>query len=101
MKYILLSILFLFFLGCSDKEVTGKSIYNDQCANCHGEMARKSALGRSAIISGFSEKELIQVLKGYQNGTYGGPMKSTMVKEVSSLNNEEIQVVAKYIAELN
>lgn len=101
MKYIVLSILVIFFLGCSDKDVTGKSIYNNQCASCHGQMARKSALGRSAIISGFSEKELVQILIGYQNGTYGGPMKSTMVKEVSSLNNEKIQRVAKYIAELH
>jgi cytochrome c553 len=99
MKYILILVL-LVFMGCSSKPVDGKSLYSENCANCHGKMARKSAFGKSAVIGGFTEQEIIHAIKGYQEGTYGGSMKSMMKSEVSSLNEAEINALAKYIAEL-
>lgn len=99
MKYILFFII-LIFLGCSNKPIDGKTLYTKKCANCHGQMARKSALGKSAPIGGFTKEQTIHALKGYQEGTYGGGMKNTMKQQVSSLNDEEITAIAKYIDEL-
>lgn len=100
MHYLILCLAFFIFLGCSNKPADGASIYTQNCATCHGKMARKSALGKSVPIGGFSKDEIVHAIKGYQNGTYGGSMKNTMKKHVSSLNNEEIEAVAKYIDEL-
>lgn len=99
MKYILFFIV-LIFLGCSNKPVDGKTLYAKKCANCHGKMAKKSALGKSAPIGGFTQEQIIHALKGYQEGTYGGAMKGTMKQQASSLNDEEITAVAKYIDSL-
>jgi cytochrome c len=101
MKYIILvSILFL-FLGCSNKPIDAKKLYTEDCANCHGKFARKSALGKSQIIAGFSKEQIKNALNGYKEDRYGGSMKKTMKKQVSSLNKEEIDVLANYIFSLN
>jgi len=99
MKYIFILVVIV-FIGCSSKPVDGKSFYNENCSSCHGKMARKSAFGKSAAIGGFTQQEIIHAIKGYQEGTYGGSMKSMMKSEVSSLNEEEIMAVSKYISEL-
>lgn len=100
MQYIVPFLLVFLLMGCSNRPMDGASIYKDQCATCHGKMARKSALGKSSPIGSFSKEQIVYALKGYQNGTYGGSMKSKMKKQVSSLNQKEIELVAAYIADL-
>lgn len=99
MKYIFILVAIM-FIGCSSQPVDGKSLYNESCANCHGKMARKSAFGKSAAIGGFTQEEIIHAIKGYQEGTYGGSMKTMMKQEVSALNEKEIEAVSRYISEL-
>lgn len=101
MKYVVvMSILFL-FLGCSSGPIDAKALYKEDCANCHGNFARKSAFGKSQIIAGFTQEQIKNAVIGYQEKTYGGSMKSLMRKQVSSLNEEEIDVLSKYIYSLN
>jgi len=101
MKYIvLLSVLFLFF-GCSGTPVDAKALYKEDCANCHGKFARKSAFGKSQVISGFSKEQIKKAIIGYQEKTYGGSMKNLMRKQVSSLNETEIDALAQYISTIN
>lgn len=101
MRYILLVSTLFLFLGCSNKPIDAKVLYTEDCANCHGKFARKSAFGKSQIIAGFSKEQIKNAIKGYKEGTYGGSMKNTMRKQVSSLNEEEIEALAKYIFSLN
>ena len=37
-----------------------------------------------------SKQEIIDSLKGYQNGTYGGPMKGVMLGQVKKLTDADI-----------
>lgn len=78
----------------------GAALYK-KCASCHGIKAEKSALGKSKIIAGMSLEENIAALKGYKDGTYGGPMKALMKGQVGSYTDEEIEAVSKYIVELS
>ena len=101
MRYmIFIGILFL-LLGCSNKPTDAKELYAEDCANCHGKFARKSALGKSQIIAGFSKDQIKNAIIGYKEDTYGGSMKKTMKKHVSSLNKEEINALSEYIFNLN
>lgn len=74
-------------------------LYN-ACAGCHGGKAEKKALGKSKVINTMSAKEIEAALKGYQNGTYGGPMKGLMKAQAAKLDDAKIQTLAKYIASL-
>jgi len=97
---IFASVLFI-SLGCSNKPVDTKILYTDNCAKCHGKFARKSALGKSQIIAGFSQEQIKHAIIGYKDGTYGGSMKKVMKKQVSSLSEEEMTALSKYIYSLN
>ena len=80
--------------------VSGYAIYEQKCASCHGHNAEKVALNNSKIIAGWESKRVIQSLKGYQDGTYGGTMKGIMKGQAGSLNAEQIKAVSDYIATL-
>lgn len=79
--------------------IDGKALYKT-CAACHGANAEKKALNTSAIIQGWSKDKLIESLKGYQDGTYGGAMKGVMKGQVSKYNDEQLEALAGYISEL-
>jgi cytochrome c553 len=66
------------------------------CASCHGENGEKVALGKSKIINELSKQEIIDSLKGYQDGTYGGAMKAVMLGQVKNLSNEDIEELAEF-----
>jgi len=68
-----------------------------KCVACHGVNAEKKALGKSEIIQGWEAKRVMAALKGYKDGTYGGAMKALMKGQVASLDDTQIEEVAKYI----
>ncbi len=74
----------------------GATIYK-RCSTCHGNNGEKVALGKSKIIKDMTKQEIIDSLKGYKNGTYGGPMKGLMTGQVKTLNDASIKEIADYI----
>ena len=74
----------------------GADLYK-KCAGCHGQNAEKKALGRSEVIKGWEADKTIAALKGYKEGTYGKAMKALMRGQVASLNDKQIESLAKYI----
>jgi len=74
----------------------GAGLYK-KCAACHGATAEKKALGKSAVIKGWEATKVIAALKGYKDGTYGGPMKGLMKGQVAPLNDKQIESIAKFI----
>jgi len=75
----------------------GATIFK-RCAGCHGVNAEKSALGRSQVIAGWPKSKIVNAIKGYKNGTYGGAMKMIMRGQVAPLNDSQIDAVATYIS---
>lgn len=70
------------------------------CAGCHGTNAQNAALGKSQIIKGWDEAKTLEALKGYKDGSYGGAMKGMMKSQVDNKSDEELEALAKYIANL-
>ena len=58
------------------------------------------ALNKSQIIAGWDAKKTTEVLKGYQDGSYGGSMKGIMKGQVSTLDDKEITLLSLYISTL-
>lgn len=81
-------------------EFDAKYTYNVKCKVCHGIDAKTKALNKSQILAELSENEIILSLIGYQNGTYGGTLKATMIPMVKNLSEENIKDLAKFIKTL-
>jgi cytochrome c553 len=69
-----------------------------KCAGCHGANGEKKALGKSKIIKDMSKADFITAMKGYKDGSYGGPMKGLMKGQVASLSDADIEAIANAIA---
>lgn len=85
----------------AEKKAKPESIANlseltKSCSSCHGAKGEKKALGKSNIINKLSENDFISRVKGYQDGTYGGAMKSLMKAQVQKLNDAEINALAQF-----
>lgn len=79
--------------------IDGSALYK-KCSSCHGNNAEKAALGKSAVIAGWSEGQIVDALKGYQAGTYGKETKALMQGQAKSLSDEEIHALARHISKL-
>jgi cytochrome c553 len=83
----------------SPQKSKGAELYA-KCAACHGQKAEKKALGTSQIIKGWSVEQTVNSLKGYQNKSYGGNMKTIMIGQVANLSDEDIEALAQHISSL-
>jgi cytochrome c553 len=68
-----------------------------KCVSCHGTSFEKPALGKSKIVNSMTEQQIVSALKGYKDGSYGGPMKALMKGQVASLSDTDIKTLAKEI----
>ena len=76
--------------------IDGEALYKT-CISCHGANAEKKALNKSQVIQGWGIEKTVAALKGYKDGSYGGPMKGIMKPQVSNLSDDEIQALAEHI----
>ncbi len=65
-----------------------------KCIGCHGANGEKVALGKSKVIKDMSKADFIASMKGYQDGSYGGPMKGVMIPQVKGLSEANITALA-------
>ncbi len=67
------------------------------CKGCHGQKWEKVAMGKAKVVKDMSKEQIIKALKGYKDGSYGGPMKGLMKAQVKSLSIEDIKAIAQSI----
>jgi cytochrome c553 len=96
MKTIQKVLLGLAVVGSLTVAADGAALYK-KCTACHGASGEKKALGKSAVIKGWETQKTVAALKGYKDGTYGGAMKGLMKGQVASLDDAQIESIAKFI----
>jgi len=69
-----------------------------KCIGCHGANGEKVALGKSKVIKDMTKADFIAAMKGYKDGSYGGPMKGLMKGQAASLSDADIEAIANQIA---
>lgn len=69
-----------------------------KCVACHGAQGEKAAMGKSKVINTMSKADFIASMKGYQDGSYGGPLKGLMKGQVQGLSDADIEALANKIA---
>ena len=83
-------------LACSSFVANANPLYT-KCVQCHGAVGEKVALGKSKIIKDMTKADFIASMKGYQDGSYGGPMKAIMKPQVTGLSDADIKALADLI----
>ncbi len=68
-----------------------------KCVASHGANGEKVALGKSKIIKDMTKEDFISSMKGYQDGTYGGTMKSIMTGQVKGMDEATMNAIADLI----
>ena len=84
-------------LGFATSAMAGAPAAYQKCAGCHGATGEKVALGKSKVIKDMSKADVVAAIKGYKDGTYGGPMKGLMKGQVAALNDADIQAIADFV----
>lgn len=74
----------------------GKPLYS-RCMGCHGAKGEKKALGKSNIIKNVRPAVLVKRMKGYLNGTYGGPLRGVCKGQMVRLSEPDMKAIAAYI----
>jgi len=97
MKKIAIALL---FAGVSTLMASDGAALYKKCAGCHGAKGEKKALGKSKVVSAMSQADLVTAMKGYKDGSYGGPMKGLMKGQVAALDDAKIEALATYMSGL-
>jgi len=67
------------------------------CSGCHGANFEKKAMGKSKVVKDLSKEDIVNALKGYKDGSYGGAMKGMMKGQVASLSEADMIAIADSI----
>jgi len=67
------------------------------CVACHGKTFEKVALGKSKIVSDMTHAEIATALKGYKDGSFGGPMKGVMKGQVARYSDADLEAFSQTI----
>lgn len=69
------------------------------CKACHGVKGEVNTTtqSKSYIPANLTKADIEKNLKGYKDGTYGGPMKAIMKGQVAKLSDADIKALADYM----
>ncbi|MCD6653715.1 MAG: c-type cytochrome [Sulfurovum sp.] len=72
-----------------------------KCTGCHGQDGKTKALGKSEIIAGQSEANLIAAMNEYKAGTRNiSGMGALMKSQMDAVSDEDIKAIAVYISNI-
>jgi len=91
-KIVISTIATLALVTAASAAVNGKA-----CTSCHGADWSKKALGKSKDVSAMTHAEIATALKGYKDGSYGGPMKGLMKGQVAKYSDADLDAFAQTI----
>jgi cytochrome c-type protein NapB len=75
--------------------VTASAFDDKGCTGCHGQNMETSAMNKAKIIKDMSKADIETALKGYKDGSYGGPMKALMKGQADKMSDEDIKAFAE------
>jgi cytochrome c len=82
-------------------DLDGAKLYIDKtCASCHGDGGNKPIADNYPKLGGQNAKYLVEKLKGYKAGEITGGQAAVMTPMAGMLNEEEMEAVANYLAEV-
>jgi mono/diheme cytochrome c family protein len=87
------------YLGALPQPTTGKELYQDYCANCHGVDARGGSVGKGISDKGGADL-LEKVREGAGGANYAARTRYMPKWTNTQLTDQEIDLIARHIATL-
>ena len=102
MKKILtsLTVVCLFSVGAAFAADDGESLFQANCQGCHGADGSRVPPNAAGAVKGLGEDQILKMLSGYKDGSFGGKSKQVMKGVVSRLSDDQLKSVAGYAAKL-
>ncbi len=95
-------LFFLSLIPLHAYALDGQALYEQQCANCHGQKGEIRALGKSRKLLELNSDALVESIKSYQRGDRNNVvMGKLMQSRVKDLKEDEIIALAGYVASLH
>lgn len=103
MKKILLGLsaaTLVFSFGAAVAADDGAVLFETHCQACHGPDAGRPPVPGITPIKGRSSDELLKMLNGFKDGTFGGAEKQVMEGVVKPLSEDQLKTLADYVSKL-
>ena len=98
---LLINLILTSSLYAKEKVSTIPSQIFKGCAKCHGKYGKNEAFGRAEPIAGQKVEDLVESINFFKDSTFGKEgVILVMSKQVSHLNQKQIEKLAKYISKL-
>ncbi len=73
------------------------AVADGACKGCHGQNWEKAAMGKSKVVADMTKADIATALKGYKDGSYGGPMKGLMKGQVAKYSDADLDAFAQTV----
>lgn len=103
MKKILTALAVLSLLsimGIADATGEGGATFKEICQSCHGPDGRRSVGPGVEPIAGKSSADIMKMLNGYKDGSFGGQRRRIMQGVVNRLSAEQLRNAAEFVSGL-
>lgn len=103
MKKILLGLsaaTLLFSFGAAFADDDAAALFQSRCQACHGQDASRAPAPGITPIKGKSSEDILKMLEGFQDGTFGGAQKQVMEGVAHQLTEAQMKELADYVSKL-
>lgn len=76
------------------------NLFKTHCQGCHGPDGGRVPASGVDPIKGQSSADLLKMLEGYKDGSFGGQRKQVMENVVKRLSDEQLKSLADYASKL-
>ena len=90
----------LFSVTMAFADTDAGNLFKTYCQSCQGADGSRSPGEGVEPVKGQSASELLKMLEGYKDGSFGGPRKQVMTGVVKRLSDEQLKSLADYASRL-
>lgn len=76
------------------------TLFQSRCQACHGPDGGRPPVPGITPIKGRSSEDILKMLEGFQDGTFGGAQKQVMEGVTHQLTEDQMKSLADYISKL-
>ena len=94
------AIFCLVFAGAALAADDGATLYQTHCQSCHGPDGSRAPGPGITPIGGQSSADLMKMLNGYKDGSFGGQRKQVMEGVVKQLSDDQLKTVSDHVSKM-
>ena len=91
------TVVFSFGVALADDAA---ALFQSHCQGCHGPDGGRPPIPGISPIKGKSSEDLLKMLEGFKNGTFGGAEKQVMEGVTRQLTDAQLKSLADYVSKL-